>query len=416
MINVACTALVPNSDSEWKVSVLIENATKMLHDRKDYSERVMEYIESTWNQFLSFCNEKGFDLYKREYADQFLSDFNSRCVPFTPSTIQRRTANMKILDLCARNVVWVKGNLDPKSELSEDYMAFMEKQDQFMEKYNFAENTRITIFKQTYDVLSFFESIGVNKMVGIEESHISAYVMSLKGHAHSTLKCELSRLRVILHNAYLFKFTTNDRSSLVPNYRFGQPQSRIKIWQSEELDKVLDSVDRSSPKGKRDAAFIIIVSELGMCSKEICDLRLTDINWEACSISFNQCKTGLPNVLPLNEKIGNAVIDYLHVRPETTCEYLFVNMIPPYGKMTSFNSKFMNYVRRSGITIPKDAHHGLHSHRATVITRLLEAGVSPDDAFAFAGHSDRESLPNYVRMDIEHLRECALSFEDGDLI
>lgn len=416
MINAACTALTPVTAPEWEVSVLIENATKTLHDRKDYSERVMEYIESTWNQFLSFCNEKGFEMYNRKYADQFLSDFNSRCVPFTPTTIQRRTANMKILDLCARNVAWVKGNLDPKTELAEDYMVFMEKQDQFLERYNFSENTRITAFKQSYDALSFFESIGVTKMDGIGSSHIMEYVMSLKGHAQSTLRGELSRLRVILHNAYLLEFTTDDRSILVPNYRLGQPQSRIKIWTSEELDQVLGFVDRSNPKGKRDAAFIILASELGMRSKEICDLKLADIDWEACSISFNQCKTGHPNVLPLNEKIGNAIIDYLRVRPETACEYLFVNMNPPYDKMKAFNSKFMKYVRRSGVTIPRDAHHGLHSQRATVITRLLEAGVSADDAFAFAGQSDRESLPNYVRMDIEHLRECALSFEDGNLI
>ena len=58
----------------------------------------------------------------------------------------------------------------------------------------------------------------------------------------------------------------------------------------------------------------------------------------------------------------------------------------------------------------------MHSQRATVATRLLEAGVSPDDIFSFLGHSDRESLHNYIRMDIEHLRECALSFEGGEFV
>lgn len=36
--------------------------------------------------------------------------------------------------------------------------------------------------------------------------------------------------------------------------------------------------------------------------------------------------------------------------------------------------------------------------------------------FSFLGHSDRESLGHYIRLDIENLRECALSFEDGDLL
>lgn len=64
----------------------------------------------------------------------------------------------------------------------------------------------------------------------------------------------------------------------------------------------------------------------------------------------------------------------------------------------------------------RNAHHGLHSLRATVATKLLSADVSPDIIFSFLGHSDRESLGHYIRLDIENLRECALSFEDGDLL
>ena len=91
-------------------------------------------------------------------------------------------------------------------------------------------------------------------------------------------------------------------------------------------------------------------------------------------------------------------------------------MNPPYGKMKSFNSSFNKYVSRSGVTIPVNAHHNLHSLRATVATKLLKEGVSPDDIVSFLGHSDRESLHNYIRMDINNLRNCALSFEDGEFV
>ena len=74
------------------------------------------------------------------------------------------------------------------------------------------------------------------------------------------------------------------------------------------------------------------------------------------------------------------------------------------------------YVARSGVKVSIHAHHGLHSLRATVATKLLSADVSPDIIFSFLGHSDRESLGHYIRLDIENLRECALSFEDGDLL
>ncbi|CAN4046775.1 Bacterial mobilisation domain-containing protein, partial [Dysosmobacter welbionis] len=58
-------------------------------------------------------------------------------------------------------------------------------------------------------------------------------------------------------------------------------------------------------------------------------------------------KTGKPNTLPLSEKVGSAIIDYLHIRPQTKCEYLFVSLNPPYGKMKSIHSAFHRYVARS---------------------------------------------------------------------
>ena len=176
------------------------------------------------------------------------------------------------------------------------------------------------------------------------------------------------------------------------------------------------SIDRSSPKGERDFAMVSIAAELGVRSKDVCDLKLTDIDWDICSISFIQSKTGKPNTLPLSENVGTAIIDYLRVRPQTDNQYLFVNLNPPYGRMKSFSSSFGKYVARSGVEVQTRAHHGLHSLRATLATKLLSVDVSPDVIFSFLGHTDRNSLSHYIRMDIENLRDCALSFEDGDLI
>ena len=84
--------------------------------------------------------------------------------------------------------------------------------------------------------------------------------------------------------------------------------------------------------------------------------------------------------------------------------------------MSTFNTAFQKYVHRSGIMVEGEAHHGLHSLRATVATKLLSANVSPDVIFPFLGHSDRTTLGNYLRFDLKNLRECALSFEGGELV
>jgi integrase len=321
-----------------------------------------------------------------------------------------------MLDSLFKTGTWEKGALGRPPALTGEFEEFLTVIDRLLMKNGRSDCTRNTLRKSVSAVMRFFQSIGVTSLSMIDDSHVSAHLLSLTGHAKSTVRGELSRLRFFLSSLYLLEYTTINLADHVPQYHMGQSSSLLKIWEGAEIDKVLKTVDSASPKGKRDAAFIIIAAELGMRSGDIRNLKLTDIDWMTCTVSFTQHKTGHPNTLPLNEKVGSAIIDYLHVRPQTACEYLFVQLIPPYEQMHSFNSAFQVYVRRSGVKIDRDAHHGLHSLRATVATKLLSANVSPDVIFPFLGHSDRETLGSYIRFDIENLRECALSFEDGELI
>lgn len=404
-------------DSPTALKILIDEAAVELHSEKfRYAERTAHYIEVTWQQFLSYCHSRGLEKYLPKYKDEFLADLCSRTPALKASTIKRKDSHMKMLDMFIRNGTWEKGNLDPLQELLPEFNAYLDAQEKHFAQIGRSECTCRTMLEHSYRILRCFQNEGLKNLADIGESHISSFVLSLKGHARSTVRCELSRLRILLSNLYLMGLTPADLSIHVPRYNLGHQQSIVKIWQSSEINTVLETVDRTSPKGKRDAAYITIAAELGVRSGDIRNLKCSDIDWERCSISFVQSKTGKTNILPLNEKVGTAIIDYLRVRPQTDCEYLFVNLEPPYDKMRSFNTAFENYVYRSGVNIPVSAHHGLHSLRASVATKLLAAGVNPDTIFSFLGHSDRESLNSYLRLDIENLRECALSFEDGELI
>ena len=410
--NVTLTAECPRS-----IRGLIEEAVVELHSTKHhYSGRTTDYIECTWGQFLDYCDSRGLDRYHPEYKDAFIADLGNRTPPFKKSTIDRKAGNMKMLDLFFRNGTWEKGALNPLQELLPEFNDYLDAQEKFFEKLGRSEITCKTMRENSYRALRAFQNAGLTKLSEIDESYISSYILSLKGHARSTLRCELSRLRILLFNLYLMGITPSDLSVHIPHYNLGQKQSIVKIWESDEIYRVLETVDRTNPKGKRDAAYITIAAELGIRSGDIRNLKCSDIDWERCSISFVQSKTKKANILPLNEKVGSAIIDYLRVRPKTDCEYLFVSLKPPYGQMNSFNAAFEKYVYRSGVKVPVHAHHGLHSLRATVATKLLAANVNPDTIFSFVGHSNRESLNSYLRLDIENLRECALSFEDGELI
>lgn len=397
------------------IADLIAEGTAILEEQ-GYSIRSSEYTLLTWSQFQAFCNGKGYKTYSSSRKDEFIAELGNCTPPLRQSTIDRKAGSMKMMDLLATKGAWEKGMLNPLQELLPEFRSFLDAQDEYLIKIGYSECTRETMREYISVVMRHFQNTGVTKLAELNGSHISTYILTLRGHAKSTVRGELSRLRKFLSHLYLLGYTSENLASHVPEYRLGQAQSMVKIWESDEINTVLESVDRASPKGKRDYAFITIAAELGVRSKDICDLKLSDIDWELCSIRFVQSKTRKPNTLPLTEKVGSAIIDYLRIRPQTECEYLFVSLNPPYGKMKSIHSTFHRYVERSGVKVPVNAHHGLHSLRATVATKLLSADVSPDIIFSFLGHSDRETLGHYIRLDIEHLRECALSFEDGDFI
>lgn len=400
---------------EVTLTQLIAQATELIHEQ-NYSDRIIKYDLSVWRDFQKFCDSNGYTQYSSSYKEKYITELRNSEYPLKNSTISRKLAALKKLDLLATRGSWTKGELNPQSELPSEFNDFLDKQDEYLIKTGHSEYSRKTMRKSAAFTMRYFINIGVEHLSDVDNTRISAYLLTLRGHAKSTIRGELSRLRMFLSYLYLFGYATENLSERVPEYRLGGSQSMVKIWESDEINKVLETIDRSSPKGKRDFAMVSIAAELGVRSKDICELKLTDIDWELCSISFVQSKTRKPNTLPLSEKLGSAVIDYLWVRPQTDSQYLFVNLNPPYEKMKSFNSSFQKYVARSGVKVQPEAHHGLHSLRATLATKLLSADVSPDVIFSFLGHTDRNSLNHYIRLDIESLRECALSFEDGELI
>lgn len=394
---------------------LIKKAQLELYTQ-EYTPKSAKAIEFAWREFSDFCEAEGHVRYSPKLKEEFVESLRNRVRQLDPKTIRRKVSSVAMLESIAQSGSWQKGAPHRLPALHGEFAEFLEKQDTLLIKQGHSERTRTTSRQFCERAIRFFQRNGAIKFSVINGEHISAYLLSLKGHAKSTVRGELSRLRIMLTNLYLMEYVTDNLASHVPKYNLGQSHSLLKIWQSSEIGKLLETVDKSSPKGKRDAAYIVIAAELGMRSGDIRNLKLADIDWDACTISFAQRKTGKVNVLPLNEKVGTAIIDYLRVRPETDCDYLFVKLIPPYDQMCSFNTSFQKYVHRAGVTIPKDAHHGLHSLRATVATKLLAANVSPDVIFPFLGHSDRDTLGSYLRFDIENLRDCALEFEDGELI
>jgi len=107
---------------------------------------------------------------------------------------------------------------------------------------------------------------------------------------------------------------------------------------TELIVQLLSAVDRSSAKGKRDYAILLLACRLGLRAGDIRTLKLDNLHWAESTIEITQAKTGAPLTLPLTNEVGEALIDYLKSgRPQTKYREVFLKVNPPFDPFTGNN-------------------------------------------------------------------------------
>jgi len=168
------------------------------------------------------------------------------------------------------------------------------------------------------------------------------------------------------------------------------------------------SAQSSTPSELRSAAMAILALRMGLRSIDICGLRLSDISWEAATISIVQRKTGSPLTLPLPVEVGNALARYiLEGRPSCDIPNVFITLKRPYTAATP-SSCYSSSVTILGEKGSKTDSRGLHVARRTFASGLLAAGNPVSMISSTLGHSDPSSVDEYLATDVQRMRQCAM--------
>lgn len=116
----------------------------------------------------------------------------------------------------------------------------------------------------------------------------------------------------------------------VPRIAHWKLSALPQYLQEDEVERVIASCDLTTPNGKRDRAILLLLARLGLRAGDIVQLRVTDIDWKAASISVSGKSKRLTQ-LPLTQEVGQAIVDYLQQgRPRSDTEMLFVRALAPF--------------------------------------------------------------------------------------
>lgn len=197
----------------------------------------------------------------------------------------------------------------------------------------------------------------------------------------------------------------------VPNWRLS---SLPRFMKTEDVDCLLQSCERSTPKGQRDYAILLLLARLGLRAGEVADLTLDDLDWEAGELLIRG-KGSRQDRLPLPYEVGEALALYLrHGRPPSATRQVFVCMRAP-RRGFSDGQAVGTIVRRTLVQAGLNPTlKGAHLLRHSLATELLQNGASLTEIGELLRHQNIETTRIYAKVDQGALRALALPWPGGE--
>lgn len=290
-----------------------------------------------------------------------------------------------------------------------------------LKKYlNTLENKSLSedyIVRNHRELTIFFKYLWSKKVLNITKvtnEEIYDFINTLEKYSQGTKYNIISKVRNFFKFMYDYQYTKMDLSLIIPRIKINH-NNKIPhtIWTSEEINLILNAIDRNTDIGKRDYAILMIMSKLGIRFADIKNLKFENIDWVMNTITFVQSKTNKYVTLPLLDDVGLALIDYIkNGRPNVNSKYIFLhkNNQKLNSKFRFYNT-FQKYLKLANIDISDKKCTGAYSLRHSLATTLLQNRTSLSTISAILGHTDINNTAIYLKVDIPSLRECCLDLE-----
>lgn len=253
---------------------------------------------------------------------------------------------------------------------------------------------------------NYLESNNINvKNINLEI--VKKYISTLTNLSLSSKHDVCKHFKTLIKFLYDKKYISIDFSLLIPQTKLPKYSTIPSVWTDEEISILLNSYNLDSSLGKRNYAIVMLALNLGIRWCDIKNLKFENFDWNSNKIRFKQIKTNINIELPISEKIGNAIIDYIkNGRPSCNESYIFVTHLKPYRKMGK------TFIPTRNLNFKFNHKKGIHSLRHTLASNLLKDETPLNIISSILGHVNSDTTTIYLKVDEKHLRNCCLSIKE----
>ena len=373
-------------------------------------QRLLEFMEQRGQQF--YYSDIGIEYIKAKFGITIEGLFGTH-----PPDLRETIRALQVLwDYSEYGTVVIK--LRPKHKPFESPDGFKSALDAFETDHSqrgLADHTHKTRIHVIKKFIIFLTDAKVTSPEQIDANHIQKFISSYSACSTRYIATIVSVLKTFLGLLFTEELVTADLRGCLPHVRIMRQAFVPSSWNVEDVQKMLDSIDRNNPEGKRDYAILLLVTRLGLRVSDVRNLRLGNLNWTRKNITITMFKTKRPLELPLLEDVGWSLIDYLkNGRPKSKSDYVFIRHKAPYTGFSDSNTlhrMLSRRMNRAGISM-KGQKHGLHSLRSTLARQMLENGTPLPVISETLGHVSVQTTSNYLKIDLNGLKKCVIDPEE----
>ena len=388
--------------------------------RIGYTEGSMQFYRRRWRMLQQFATERGEKYFSEQLGIVFVEKhFHILEKDFEKTLSQSDTQELRIIRLLGdfqlhgavlRRCYKYKPLLNDPT-----FIAVSNRFKSYCEAKGYSKVTVDHYVSQSERLMDYLVSQGITCCKAITLTLLNNYIKTLAGFTYKTVEQNICSIRALLRFLLNEQEIDTDLASKLPMVQ-ARKQTRIpSVWTKDELKKLIGAIDRGSPKGKRDYAIILLACCLGLRCTDIKNLKLDNFHWTDKKLVFTQSKTKTTMSLPITPEVGWAVINYLkYGRPKVNSSYIFIRHLAPFEAFAQ-GDHLAQLIQRYMVlahlpTLKKK--RGMHSLRHTMASLLLEQETPLSVISDILGHIDTNSTAVYLKVDIQKLKECALSFDE----
>jgi integrase/recombinase XerD len=249
---------------------------------------------------------------------------------------------------------------------------------------------------------------------GLTADDVTRHVLAqIPSRSPASAQLHASTLRSFLRFLWQTGVTAADLTAAIPPVRRWRLADVPKYLARDEVTRVLNACDRSSPVGRRDYAILLLLARLGLRGGEVVRLELDDIDWHTGALTVRG-KGSVRSQLPLPSDVGEAVATYVRRdRPRCATRQVFVRARAPHrglGHPSTVSTLVRMALTRAAVNAPLK---GAHVLRHSLATDLLRRGASLADIGDVLRHQQPNTTEIYAKVDITGLRLLAQPWPSG---